>query len=59
MTRVQLCIDVPEKHYRAYANQAERQGVTVESLVEQTLQVLLEEAERAEEEGTDHLIIPA
>ena len=59
MTKVQICIDVPEDHYRAYSNQAERQGVTVESLVKQTLQYLLEEADRENEEGTDHLIIPA
>lgn len=59
MTRVQICVDVSEDHYRAYADQAERQGVSVESLVRQTLQCLLEEAEREEEEGTDHIIIPA
>ncbi len=59
MTKVQICVDVPEDHYRAYADQAERQGVTVESLVRQTLQCLLEDAERADEEGTDHIIIPA
>lgn len=59
MTKVQICVDVPEDHYRAYADQAARQGVSVESLVRQTLQCLLEEAEREEEEGTDHIIIPA
>jgi hypothetical protein len=59
MTKVQLCVDVPEDHYRAYVDQAERQGVTVESLVRQTLQCLLEDAEREDEEGTDHIIIPA
>ena len=59
MTKVQICVDVPEDHYRAYEDQAERQGVTVESLVRQTLQCLLEDAERADEEGTDHIIIPA
>ncbi len=59
MTKVQICVDVPEDHYRAYADQAERQGVTVESLVRQTLQCLLEDAEREDEEGTDHIIIPA
>lgn len=59
MTRVQICVDVPEDHFRAYEDQAKRQGVSVESLVRQTLQCLLEEAEREEEEGTDHIIIPA
>lgn len=59
MTQVTICVDVPEDHYRAYSDEAERRGVSVESLVRQTLQCLLEEAERADEEGTDHLIIPA
>ena len=59
MTKVKICVDVPEDHYRAYEDQAQRQGVTVESLVRQTLQCLLEDAERADEEGTDHIIIPA
>ena len=59
MTKVTLCVDVPEDHYRAYAAEAERQGVAVESLVKQTLQSLLDEAEREEEEGSDHLIIPS
>ncbi len=59
MTKVQVCVDVPEDHYRAYEDQARREGVTVESLVRQTLQFLLEEAERAAEEGTDHVIIPS
>lgn len=59
MTKVQICVDVSEDHYRAYEDQAQRQGVTVESLVRHTLQCLLEDAEREEEEGTDHIIIPA
>ncbi len=59
MTKVQICVDVSEDHFRAYEDQAQRQGVTVESLVRHTLQCLLEDAEREEEEGTDHIIIPA
>jgi predicted HicB family RNase H-like nuclease len=59
MTQVKICVDIPEDHYRAYEDQAERQGVSVESLVRQTLQCLLEDAEREGEEGTDHLIIPS
>ena len=59
MTKVTICVDVSEEHYRAYAAEAERQGVSVESLVKQTLQSLLDEAEREDEEGRDHLIIPS
>ena len=59
MTKVQICVDVTEDHYRAYEDEAQRRGVTVESLVRHTLQCLLEDAEREAEEGTDHLIIPA
>lgn len=59
MTKVKICVDVPEDHFRAYENEAQRRGVTVESLVRQTLQCLLDDAEREAEEGTDHIIIPS
>lgn len=59
MTQVKICVDIPEEHYRAYEHQAQREGVTVESLVRKSLQFLLEEAEREAEEGTDHVIIPS
>ena len=42
MPKVSVCVEVPEEHYRALAGEAGRRGVTVESLVQQTLQRLLE-----------------
>jgi hypothetical protein len=54
--RVRVCVDLPEEHYRAFEAEARRRGVTVEALVEQTVQGLIEELEREESEGTDHPI---
>ena len=59
MTRVQICIELAEAVYRAYEREAERRGVKVEELVEQTVNTLLKEVARDEEEGTDHPVIPA
>ena len=59
MTRVQICIELSEAVHRAYQREAERRGVTVEELVEKTVNTLLEEVAREEEEGTDHPVIPA
>ncbi len=39
-------VEVGDKHYRAYLHEAERRGVSVESLVEETVQHLFEEFER-------------
>jgi hypothetical protein len=54
MRKVRVCVDLPENHYRAFAAEAGRRGVSVEDLVQQTVQGLLEELEREEEDGTDH-----
>jgi hypothetical protein len=57
MKRIRVCVNLPEERFRAYEDEAKRQGVTVESLVEQTLEVLLREEEEEIREGTDHPII--
>lgn len=59
MRKVRICVDLAEEHYRAFEDEARRRGVTVESLVEQTVQGLVRELEREDQEGTDHPIIPA
>jgi hypothetical protein len=59
MTTVRICVEIPEEHYRAYQDEAVRRGVTVEDLVQQMVQGLVEELDREEREGTDHPIIPA
>jgi hypothetical protein len=58
MTKVRICADVPEEFYRRLRDEAERRGVTVESLVEQTVNGLVRELEQEEREGTDHPITP-
>jgi len=59
MTTVRICVEIPEEQYRAYQDEAVRRGVTVEDLVQQMVQGLVEELDREEREGTDHPIIPA
>jgi len=59
MPTVRVCVDITEEHFRAYQDEAARRGVTVEDLVQQMVQGLVEELDRDEREGTDHPIIPA
>jgi len=59
MRTVRVCVEIPEERYRAYESEAERRGTTVECLVEQVVHGLLDELDRDEREGTDHLIIPS
>ncbi len=58
MTKVEIRIELAREIYVGYQREAERRGVTVESLVEQTVNGLLKELQREEEDGTDHPIIP-
>ena len=59
MPTVRICVDITEEHHRAYKDEAERRGVSVEDLVQQMVQGLVEELDQDEREGTDHPIIPA
>ena len=59
MRTVRVCLEIPEDRFRAYEGEAQRRGTTVERLVEQGVHGLLEELDREEREGTDHLIIPS
>ena len=52
MPKVRVCATLTEEHYRALVGEAERLGVTVESLVEQTVNVLIRELEEEEESCT-------
>ena len=58
MQKVQVWVELPDDKFRAYVNESLRQNVTVESLVQRTVQLMLQESERAEREGTDHPIFP-
>jgi hypothetical protein len=51
MPRVRIEAELSEEHLRAYEAEAARQGVPVERLVEQTVNVLLRELERDELDG--------
>jgi hypothetical protein len=57
--RVTVCVDLPEDEYLAFQREGHRLGVSVESLVEQTVQGLLREAEHEEELELDHPVIPS
>ncbi|MBI5709493.1 MAG: hypothetical protein HZC42_04200 [Candidatus Eisenbacteria bacterium] len=57
MSKVHICVDVTEEALRAFEAEARREGVTVQSLLEKTVNGLLRDMEREEEEGTDHPII--
>jgi hypothetical protein len=51
MPKIRIEAEVSEEHLRAYEGEAERQGVKVEALVEQTVNALLQELEREERDG--------
>lgn len=57
MTRVQVCVEIAEEHYRLFKSEAKRRGVPVESLVEQCVDELIRELEEEERDGTDVPII--
>ena len=58
MSRVQVWAELSDEHYHAYELEAKRQGVSVEELVEKTVNCLLRELERDESEcsGTDEYL---
>jgi hypothetical protein len=56
MPKVRVEVELTEEHYRSFVAEAERRGVTVQSLVQQMTQELVRELEQEEREGTDHPI---
>lgn len=58
MPKIQVFVDLSDEVYQAYAGEAERRGVQVESLIEQTVNDLLGEFEHDIKAGTDIPIIP-
>ena len=59
MRKVRVWAELSEDAFHAYEGEARRRGVEVEALVEQTVNCLLQELEREENEGTDYPIIPS
>jgi hypothetical protein len=57
MSKVTICIELTEEALRSYEAEARREGVPLKDLLERTVNGLLREMERDEEEGTDHPII--
>lgn len=51
MPKIRIEAELSEEHLRAYEGEAKRQGVPVEVLVQQTVNVLLQELEQEESDG--------
>ena len=56
MTKVRICVELSEQHYHDLEREANRRGIPIETLVEQSVNKLIEEFETEIEEGTDHPI---
>ncbi len=59
MRKVRVWAELSEEAFHAYEGEARRRGVQVETLVEQTVNCLLQELEREENEGINYPIIPS
>lgn len=57
MPKVQIWVDVKEEHFHRYQGEAKRRGVSVESLVEHTVNCLLKEFEEEERDCPDRLLL--
>ena len=58
MPKIRIEAEITEEHLRAYEDEARRDGVSVETLVEKTVNVLLRELEQEENDG-DCPMLPA
>jgi hypothetical protein len=56
MHRIQVWAELSEQAYHAYEGEAQRQGVTIEELVQKTVNCLLKELERDEREDTSFIV---
>jgi hypothetical protein len=52
MHRVPVLAELTDEHYRAYEAEAKRRGVSVEELVQHTVNCLLRELEQEEDDCT-------
>jgi hypothetical protein len=53
MHKVQVWAELSDEEYRAYEGEATRRGVSVATLIEQTVNYLLHELEEEEKKGPD------
>lgn len=56
MHRVRVWAELSDEKFHDFEGEAQRQGVQVEQLVEQTVNCLLRELERDEEEDTSFIV---
>lgn len=56
MPKIKVDAELSEQHLHAYQAEARRRGVSVESLVEQTVNELMRELEREEREEGDQTL---
>jgi hypothetical protein len=59
MSKVRICVEIPDEAYRAFQEAAEREGLSVEALLERTVDNLLKELEKERRDGFDPPIVPA
>ena len=57
MSKVHICIDLSDAALRSFEAEARREGVTLQSILERTVNGLIRDMEHEEEAGTDHPII--
>ncbi len=58
MSKVRICIEIPDEAYRAFQDAAVREGLAVEELLERTVNNLLRDLENERRDGIDTPIIP-
>ena len=56
MQKVQVCIELEEAKYQAYLSEAERRGIPVANLIEQTVRLALHDLEEREEDDVPVII---
>jgi len=56
MRKVQVWIEMSDETFHAYEGEARRRGVQLETLVEQSVNCLLQDMEREENEGTSFIV---
>ncbi len=56
MHRIRVWAELSDEAYHAYEGEAQRQAVTVEELVQRTVNCLLQELERDEREDTSFIV---
>jgi hypothetical protein len=56
MHRIRVWAELSDEKYHDFEGEAKRQGVQIEELVEQTVNCLLRELERDEEQDTSFIV---